>query len=605
MCLHRTSALIVLVLLAFVTAAHAQFPTVTPTPSATPSCASLGGATLSTTDTSYNAAQATNSNTTTPNSGSVTYNFACQIAGGCDGNSSPNNWSADLWGILNEHCCGFGTGTGSIDLSYPADGSGFSESVNMTGINGTTGVNGYPNIQLGSAGGGPITAGQPPDVFPVSPSALNQFVVTHDYAITVTTGGDNDVLIDDWLQPNNVYGSSIPDQQEEIEIFLYYNFAVPFGCVAHGTNCYVGQFVQPAIVNGTLENITWAEYNLTTAYDGGGSPQMGTVAFVPADVPSLCTNGDGATHMPCASTAYGAASATVVMDLLPFVNESWAQCQASTNCASTFTSSTPFFEGENFGSEFGWQANPNFTLTQSQYQVSACMKQNATTITPINSWQGSAASGTTCVVNTSGGPQQQVGDVEFGSISGQSSGSTLSCPSGWSSVISKFGTSSQAYTLVCDKVVASGDIGASPSFGSSSSDELGCGVMDLRGVDTSAPVDVAGTGSTGTTSPVSAASISPAHSGDTLLWFANSYRSALALPPNFVGGYDSAWIASGQKDTDAVGFFQPGISSGATGTVSAPSGGAFAWAGVQVAVKAASPLNGIGGSNNARGVGMW
>lgn len=530
--------------------AHAGFPTATPSPSPTPSCSDVGGYANSTTDTTYTAGKNTPANTTAPGSGSVTYNFVCDVAGGCDGNTSPTNANADLWGLLNEHCCSSSGATGTLNERYPGDGSGFRWNANLLGV-GTAGVTGYPNVMLGATGGGAITGGQPPVAFPVLLSNLDQFTTTQDYDLSVITGGDNDVLLDEFLQPTQGYGSAYPSNQIEVAIFLYYNFQIPLS----GT--FVQQFVAPAVVDGTLENVIWQEYNTTTTCSSSNVPTCGTVWFVPAPTSTLV-----------AGTAYGDNNAIVTFDEVPFLNEAWRAC-GLTGCGSSFGASTPYFEGHEIGTEWGDQNNPQFAANLTQDVVTACMKENSTIITPVNSWQGSVNGGTSCSVDTSTGTQAAVGDELIGSVAGSDAG-TLSCPTGWTTVVPQFGQFGSS-EMVCRKTVAAPNVGATFSFGSSSSDTLGCGVMDLNGVKTTNVLDRAGSGDLTSGTPMTASSISPVASGDTLLWFGASYENAQVMPSGFIGGYDSAFIVHGQKTVTATGFFEPGIASGATGAVASPT----------------------------------
>lgn len=561
-----------LVWLFWTSAALAVFPTQTPTPAPTTSCTGAGGYLLSSTATNYNEGASANANVSGAGAaaGNVNYTFVCNNVSGCDGDMPGNvgNSNANLWGIINQHFTAYSGAGGSMTMTYPADGTGFQTSVNFTGL-GLTGVNGYPAYYLSTYGGGPWPSGQPPNVYPVPLQNLKQHVITRSYTLTVTNGANNDILLDEWLQPTNGAGNGFtPFQQLEVAIFLYYNFN--YGPCCSG---WVQQFVQPAVVNGVLQNVVWQEYDTSKTCTNTGSPQCGTVWFVPSLV-----------HPSGSGVAYGdAGPVTITFDELPFLNEAKNRCAAGA-CGGSF--STYYYEGPQTGTEYGNDATPQFTFNLTKNDSSACMAKNFSNISIVNKWQGSATSASTCTVNTGTGTQQQVGDVEIGGMGQQASNAhPQTCPAGWTVGVAQFGISS-ADMQICYKVVAAPDIGASVSFATSGTDQLGCGVIDLRGVDTSTPIDVAGSGTTGTGTAIAPASISPAFSGDTLLWFATTYNMALITPNGFIDSFTNAYIPSAQHQTLFSGFVEPGISSGATGTNTSAQDSAF-WAAVQVAVKPA------------------
>jgi hypothetical protein len=217
--------------------------------------------------------------------------------------------------------------------------------INMTGINLNPGVSGYPNLDYGIAGAGDCALGQAPQ-FPAPISSLSQFIVDATYALTGNiTGSNNDVLLDEWMQPT----ASNPDpNQLEVAIFWYYNFQNVLSAT------YIKQFVVPAVVNGTLQNVIWQEYY--SAPPGGGGA-LGTVWFIPAPTSTLT-----------AGTAYGLANGEVRVDVSTFLKEAQATC--GTYCSSLST--TMYSEGNQIGNEFGDTTSPNVTMTLTGLQLQTC-----------------------------------------------------------------------------------------------------------------------------------------------------------------------------------------------------------------------------------------
>jgi hypothetical protein len=230
-------------------------------------------------------------------------------------------------------------------MAYNGAGA-ITSTVNMSGVH-VGGVEGYPFVDYGPANGAtPPVLGQPPQ-FPTELSAISQFDLDTSYALTGTiTGYDNDILLDEWIG-----ASGQPYNQLEVAIFLYYDFSTPLTFNDGRGTIYVGSFVQPAVVNGVLENILWHEY---LSIPGGGT--IGTVWFVPNPTSTIGAGVD-----------YGMAQGEISMNILPFLTEAYSTC--GTAC-STFG---PFnINGNEMGTEFGENANPDFTMTWKKMQIQEC-----------------------------------------------------------------------------------------------------------------------------------------------------------------------------------------------------------------------------------------
>jgi hypothetical protein len=264
----------------------------------------------------------------------------------CPANDPINCGSAALWELVPDLFGLGGQGTGDIVMAYNGAGT-ITSTINMSGVR-VAGVEGYPFVDYGPADGAtPPIIGQPPQ-FPTALSAISQFNLDTTYALTGTISGyDNDILLDEWIS-----ASGQPYNQLEVAIFLYYDFSNPLMFGGSSGTSYIGQFVQPAVVNGVLENILWHEY---LSIPGGGT--TGTVWFVPNPTSAIAAN-----------VPYGMAQGEISMNLLPFLNEAYSTC--GTAC-STYG---PFYtNGNEMGTEFGENANPNFTMTWTKMQIQECV----------------------------------------------------------------------------------------------------------------------------------------------------------------------------------------------------------------------------------------
>jgi hypothetical protein len=189
----------------------------------------------------------------------------------------------------------------------------------------------------------------------------------------------------------------------------------------------------------------------------------------------------------------------------------------------------------------------------------------------VNGWSSSSNAASSLTINTSGGTQAQVGDVYVLCIS-YYSGVTITAPSGWSNPVPEIiNTQWNAALIVYVKAVASGDIGASYTINWSGAAFCSGGILCFRGVNTTTPVDAAGTGDTGdNTLSITASSITPASSGDVLIWTANAFPedlsngSAITPPSGFVANVWDVGFINNNHDGN-VASYQLGISSGATG----------------------------------------
>ena len=207
-------------------------------------------------------------------------------------------------------------------------------------------------------------------------------------------------------------------------------------------------------------------------------------------------------------------------------------------------------------------------------------------ITNVNEWTAAGSPGNVLSIATNTGAQIQVGDVLVASIADNTSEGTP--PAGWSTAVPWWGISSSAGQTVYYKVAAAGDIGASFAFNTTNVYAAG-GIKAFRGVDNANPIDAAGTGSSGTGTTITAASITPVYSGDALLWLESNDGTPIITIPV---GENSAWNIAGIGGANygSVTAYQLGLSSGPTGAISGSSSGSTDWTAVLVALKPAAIL---------------
>jgi hypothetical protein len=199
-------------------------------------------------------------------------------------------------------------------------------------------------------------------------------------------------------------------------------------------------------------------------------------------------------------------------------------------------------------------------------------------ISVINTWSSQFDTPPTytspVAVNTNTGAPQQVGDVEIGSCDAYYNGGCAgSPPAGWTSI----NPYSTGYSCSVEfyKVVLSGDIGATTTF--PCANQSSAGIIDLRGVNNSTPIDTYGPSS----------GITLAQNGEALLYFVVSASNAAITPPS---GFSLGWNYTGVYGTTQgyVGVYELGLSSGPTGDIEATQGGSGI-GGTLIALLPASP----------------
>lgn len=206
----------------------------------------------------------------------------------------------------------------------------------------------------------------------------------------------------------------------------------------------------------------------------------------------------------------------------------------------------------------------------------------------VNGWTG-----TTSIV-TSSGPQIQAGDFLVYSGSTYYATSIVHPTGGsgnaWTNTVPFFSCINKLGTAVWTRFAAAGDVGATFTPYNSYS---GGGIADFRGVNPITPIDAAGSGSTdctGSSSTVTAASITLNYSGDALLWIAGAYslstEPTMTVPATYSTGFNLAPV-SGVNMGSALGYTL-GNSSGATGNVSGSVSLASLWNTVLIGLQAAA-----------------
>jgi hypothetical protein len=198
-------------------------------------------------------------------------------------------------------------------------------------------------------------------------------------------------------------------------------------------------------------------------------------------------------------------------------------------------------------------------------------------ITEVNSWAGSATAGSSSgTVNTSTGSQMQTNDVcvmssewyngvTFSSITGGAGGT-------WTAVYTAFQNSSnQTYQGSYYHVVTSSDIGATFTVTWSGGAFAVPTITCYRGVNTSSPIDVSGSGSTGSSTTATAAGITTTHTGDAVIYVGGTGQaSTLTVPSGFTQRWNTAWVNNTNEGTmgaDLIGSYTSGTAeSGTLGT---------------------------------------
>jgi hypothetical protein len=237
-----------------------------------------------------------------------------------------------LWDI-DVDAFGTSAGSGTMSIDYTGTGT-ISWTIDYAGINSSP-VNGYPNVQLGSADGAPVsTPGSQGLTFPQRLSAMSSLVIETSYSLTCNTcPGNMDVMYDQWLTPTAVFSGGQSGSQE-VSIFLYYAFAES---LASGTP--VATLTEPVTINGsTNPAFVW------DIFAPGGLSAGHQIIVVP----------DG-NHQ-------GQISGDVTFDQLPILSK----------VASLAGESGWYFSGPILGTEFGDGATANFTFTLNKLRVTQC-----------------------------------------------------------------------------------------------------------------------------------------------------------------------------------------------------------------------------------------
>lgn len=192
----------------------------------------------------------------------------------------------------------------------------------------------------------------------------------------------------------------------------------------------------------------------------------------------------------------------------------------------------------------------------------------------VNGWSAAAtSSGTTApsVVTTSGS-QIVAGDcliavptwyplsVTFSGITG-GSGNT------WSTAVTGFDYSSIGELAVYYRVAAAGDVGGTFSASFSATAYSALGIIDVR--NTACTIDSHGTGSSGSSSDPSAASITIVNSGASLFWFSGiSAAGTPGIPTGFTAAFPAVAYGAGNNFGISGGYLM-NQSAGATGAQAA------------------------------------
>jgi hypothetical protein len=130
-------------------------------------------------------------------------------------------------------------------------------------------------------------------------------------------------------------------------------------------------------------------------------------------------------------------------------------------------------------------------------------------------------------------------------------------------------SNSPAFGVGYWRVAAAGDIGATFQLGcNAGSDYVASVLVDMRGVNTTTPIDTGGA-VTGTTSSGTLSLTGPtlSNSGDILIWFAGMNVSVPGTLPSDFTSAQIVQAATGSNETNTTAY-ETGLSSGATGTIS-------------------------------------
>lgn len=212
----------------------------------------------------------------------------------------------------------------------------------------------------------------------------------------------------------------------------------------------------------------------------------------------------------------------------------------------------------------------------------------------VNEWNGTGTGVAVLSIATNTGMQIQAGDVLI--FPATFSSTCLSTPptggsNGWTVVVPAFSnpsTNSDQYAY--EEVTTGSDIGA--TFKINAACYTAGGIADFRGVDNTTPIDAHGTGSTGTSTTITAAAISLTYSGDALVWVGgdNNFSSpptyTLPSSPSFTTLWNISTVSSTHEGS-AAGYML-GASSGSTGAISGTLSTSTGWGAYLIGLKAAA-----------------
>lgn len=160
----------------------------------------------------------------------------------------------------------------------------------------------------------------------------------------------------------------------------------------------------------------------------------------------------------------------------------------------------------------------------------------------------------------------------------------------WSTAITEVDNSAE-HMVVCYKVAVLGDVNAVFTFTPSGNSYISGGIIDLRGANTSSPIDKTSS-NTGTSGAITAPTVTPTVANEYLVWAAGDGTVAtIAFPssPAMSAGFQITGSASAVAAT--VGY--NAYTSGATGSV-ASSTTSTNWIAALIAVA----LPGVSGNNS-------
>jgi hypothetical protein len=222
---------------------------------------------------------------------------------------------------------------------------------------------------------------------------------------------------------------------------------------------------------------------------------------------------------------------------------------------------------------------PTQTPTPTPTQTPTPTPTPTPSISFVNAWSGNADNGTSTAmtVNTSSGSQIQVGDVLLSSVEffSSTSGPTGGSGGTWTTTVPEFNDGTEYQVVYC-KIAASGDIGATFTFGSAGAGYEGGGIIDFRGVANSscaAAVDKAGTGNSGASASWTALGITLTNTNDVLIYAAGGNDSAtIGSCPTGAGSLGWKFGANAGSNEGSALCYGLNTPSGPTGNITATGG---------------------------------